>query len=574
MSDDRYLLEQIVSQEHQKNAPKLKKDEYFEVFSAEQILKMGAFDLDPEQVRSGIVGQVQPDGGVDSLYLFVNRKLIREDTDLVQFKGQQIAIELLITQSKNSGGFQEVVITKLKDFTENCLRLSSDLTQVTTQLYSQALLDVVDRFHTVYRAALSFRPALSIRYFYASLGEQIDPNVEMRKNLLLNKCRELFSTADCSFDFVGAKKLLQWFQRAPTKTTNLETIKGMNWSGFGTAYVCLVQLRKFYEFITDKDKNDALRGHIFEANVRDYQGQVSVNKEIRTSLATSGGSEEFWWLNNGITIIASKVVASGDIFSITDPLIVNGLQTSYEVYSHFRQPNVSDDKRTILVRIVENNNAQSIDRIIKATNSQTSIPRVWLHATEDIQRKIESGLRGMDLYYDRRKNYYRNQGIPATKIVTIPYLAQALATIVLQKPDDARARPTTVAERNYDQLFSDKFPVGLYGKCALILKRADEFLDGVDLENAHRLNMLFYVAMYATCIALKSAKPRRPTIAALDISAVTDAVLEDSYEHVRDAYQLLGGDDKVAKGTALVEKLKSELQIRFGTAKRKKPTSA
>jgi hypothetical protein len=41
MSDDRYLLEQIVSQEHHKNAPKLKKDEYFEVFSAEQILKMG-----------------------------------------------------------------------------------------------------------------------------------------------------------------------------------------------------------------------------------------------------------------------------------------------------------------------------------------------------------------------------------------------------------------------------------------------------------------------------------------------------------------------------------------------------
>lgn len=56
-NDDRYILEQIVSQEHQKNAPKLKVDEYFEVFSAEQILKMGAFDLDPEQIRSGIVAR-------------------------------------------------------------------------------------------------------------------------------------------------------------------------------------------------------------------------------------------------------------------------------------------------------------------------------------------------------------------------------------------------------------------------------------------------------------------------------------------------------------------------------------
>ena len=30
-ADDKYLLEQIVSQEHQKNAPKLKEDEYFEI---------------------------------------------------------------------------------------------------------------------------------------------------------------------------------------------------------------------------------------------------------------------------------------------------------------------------------------------------------------------------------------------------------------------------------------------------------------------------------------------------------------------------------------------------------------
>ena|SRR2546427_2522876 len=151
---------------------------------------MGAFDLDPEQVRSGIVGQVQPDGGVDSLYLFVNRKLIREDTDLVQFKGQQLAIELLIAQSKNSARFQEVIITKLKDFTEHCLRLNSDLSKAPLQLYSQSLLDVVERFHIIYKTALSFRPSLSIRYYYASLGEQVEKNVELRRDLLLEKCRE------------------------------------------------------------------------------------------------------------------------------------------------------------------------------------------------------------------------------------------------------------------------------------------------------------------------------------------------------------------------------------------------
>jgi hypothetical protein len=95
-------------------------------------------------------------------------------------------------------------------------------------------------------------------------------------------------------------------------------------------------------------------------------------------------------------------------------------------------------------------------------------------------------------------------------------------------------------------------------------------LDGVDMENRHRLNLMFYLAMYATCVALKSAKPRRPTIAALDVATVTDLVLQESYERVSGRYQPLGGDDKVAKGTALAEALKKDLRDRFG-AKKKSP---
>ena len=90
------------------------------------------------------------------------------------------------------------------------------------------------------------------------------------------------------------------------------------------------------------------------------------------------------------------------------------------------------------------------------------------------------------------------------------------------------------------------------------------------MENRHRLNLMFYLAMYVTCVALRSAKPRRPTIAALDASMVTDVVLQESYEHINARYQALGGDDKVAKGTALAESLKQDLQDRFG-AKKGKP---
>ncbi len=221
-----------------------------------------------------------------------------------------------------------------------------------------------------------------------------------------------------------------------------------------------------------------------------------------------------------------------------------------------------------MVRIIENTDTQSVDRIIKATNSQTTIPAAWLHATEEIHRKIESVLSTVGLYYDRRKNYYRNRGISASKIVTIPYLSQALVAIVLQRPDDARARPTTVAEKVYDQLFSETFPVEAYSKCALILKRVDEFLDGLTIDRGDRLNTLFYIAMYATSAALKSPRPKTESIAAMNIATITDDSLSDCYNRVLAEYLKLGGDDKTAKGPALVDVLKNALRSRFGRGKK------
>lgn len=555
--EDRLILTRIIEQEHQNNAPRLRQDKFFEVFAAEQILKSRNYDLDPDQIKSGVIGN-GGDGGIDSIFLFVNSKLVRDDTPYHSFEGQQLTIDLVIIQSKNQESFSESVIVKFLDFANNCLRLSADLNQISGTLYKQSLLDVVKQFHAVYRGALSQRPSLSIAFYYASLGEHVDAKVEARKEQFKTRLQELFSQAAISCDLAGAKRLLDLFYIMPPKTKVLETSRQVPWSKLGKSYISLVPLPKLYEFITE---NDVLQARIFEANVRDYQGDVTVNKEIRETLA-GATPEEFWWLNNGITILATEVGGAGDFLNITDPLIVNGLQTSYEIFNHFKQSR-GPDERTILVRVIESKDPQGVDRIIKATNSQTRIPRVWLHATEDIHRKIESVLMQVGLFYDRRKNYYRNQGKPMNSIITLPYLSQALVAIVLQRPDDARARPTTAAERHYDALYSDDYPKDLYAKCALILKRADEYLDGQDLDRADKLNLVFYVAMFATSVALRSPRPKRPTIAGIDMEKFTDKLLDECSKYVREKYIGLGGDDAVAKGTTLLEVLKADLQQRF-----------
>ena len=148
------------------------------------------------------------------------------------------------------------------------------------------------------------------------------------------------------------------------------------------------RLGDFYSFISDENE---IREAIFEANVRDYAPDAKVNEGIQQTLANPAG-DDFWWLNNGITILASKAYLSSGSLQITDPLIVNCLQTSHVVFHHFKNGGNTNDGRSILIKVIVNDDAATSDRIISATNSQTKINSIFLHSTEPIHREniIES----------------------------------------------------------------------------------------------------------------------------------------------------------------------------------------
>ncbi len=332
-------------------------------------------------------------------------------------------------------------------------------------------------------------------------------------------------------------------------------------SSLGISYISVVPLHSFYKFITH---NGELRTHFFESNVRSFEGDAKVNREIAKTLETTGG-EEFWWLNNGVTIIASKVRSAGEPLIITDPLIVNGLQTSYVIYRHFKKNDAVTDNIMILVRVIQNTDQQSVDKIIKATNSQTEIGKIYLHATESIQRNIESVLQNIGLYYDRRKNYYRNEGKSPSKIVTIDQLAQAVTAMLHQKPSDARAKPTslTTDDKQYKHIFSDAYPIEMYQKCAALIKRVDDFLDGCEITTGDKTNIIFHVAMYATCLTLKMAKPKPQSIAALVMDDLTDDLLDEAFCDVRDEYDRCGRSNAAAKGSLLTDRLKQALAGKY-----------
>jgi hypothetical protein len=553
LSNDRIILDQILEQRQQMLAPDLTAHEYFEIFSAEQILKDYALSYD--EIRSGIVGQ-GGDGGIDSMYTLINEELLQEDSDPGIYK-KIIDFRVVIIQSKTSGSFAEDPIDKLTATTEDLFDLSKNLKDL-SQVYNKEVISAAERFRNAFKVTASKFPDLTFCYYYASKGADPNPNVQRKVERLRRAISQLFSSAEFNFEFLGAKELLALARRVPKTSHTLNLAENPISSTGEVGFICLVRLRDYYNFITD-DEGNILRD-IFEANVRDYQGVNEINEQIQETLR-SAQQEDFWWLNNGSTIIASKATQSGKALTIENPEIVNGLQTSTEIYNYFKEARNLEDNRTILVRVIVPDKQESRDRVIKATNSQTPISPASLRATDKIHRDIEEYFKPYSLYYDRRKNYHKNDGKPIDRIIGIPMVAQAVMAIVLQRPDDARGRPSSLIKEDtdYKSIFNPKYPIGTFYFCTALMRYVEEKLKTEFTDRKDRNNTKYHVAMYIAALLAGKARPSAEDIAKLSVSDISDAIFSTAMTQVRTLYEILGPNDRVAKGPQFLEEVKIDI---------------
>lgn len=559
--NDRIVLKAVLAEQKAGRAPDLSDNAYFEIFTAENILK--DFDLSYDEVLSGQVGS-GGDGGIDSMYMFINGNLIEDDTDTSNL-GREIKIELFIIQSKMETGFGEDTIRKFDTTVNDLFDLSKNQDQLAT-VYNEDLLRLANKFRDTYTQHAARLPSLVTNFRYVTIGDDVHPNTRRLVSHLKTTVLRLFSSATFSFDFINAAKVLALTRQLPTNIFNLRLAESPISSG-EESFICLVNLAEFYGFISEHDR---LRRRIFEANVRDYQGNVQVNKGIRDTLTdTNPAGDDFWWLNNGVTIIASHASLSGKTLSIMNPLIVNGLQTSYEIHGYFSADPSRRDSRNILVRVIgvtqTEDEARTRSRIIKATNSQTAIQVASLRATDEIQRDIEDYLRSQGLYYDRRKNYYKNEGRPISKIISITYLAQSVIAILLKRPNDARARPSSLLKEdvNYYTIFDANHRMPLYLKCIQILKRMESYLKDTftGISSLEVNNFKFHLAMYSSLLLANNPEVTPADILELDLDNMTVDFLNDCHSAVSAVYAEIGdGSYYASKDRQSVVKLLERLR--------------
>ena len=545
------LLENLIEQEFQNNDNYSNISDYFEFFSASQILKNQG--LSDDEVDNGIVGKGL-DGGCDSIYLFLNNLLITPDVVEHISAPKDSILEMIIIQSKKTTSFGEDAVMKWKTISGNLLDLSKITTDFTAR-YNADVLEAFTTFRDTYTRLITSRVKLKFRFYYATLASELHPNVIQQAEELKDTIKGLFPNAVVEVTFVDSDTLFDMYNAVIENRVNLK-FADIPISPNQKNYIALVDLKSYFNFIVN-DEGD-VRKSFFDSNVRDYQGKNNVNSSISETLHRADDND-FWWLNNGVTVLASEAtLVNNRELQIVNPEIVNGLQTSMEIYNYFSENReaLESEKRSILLRIIVPDNEESRDQIIFATNNQTNIPKATLRVTDPIHLQIEMYFKSRGLFYDRRKNYYKNQGRKPAEIVGVSFLAQCLITIFLKKPDYARARPSTLLndEKTYNELYEKNNDLEVFYRVALLGKKIQKNVrSGSEYSSAEKSDILYYV-LYAVIADILGKKNITPAdIKNLDMDSVTDTLIEDIRNRVYEIYKQHGGNGRVAKSAEFIQ---------------------
>lgn len=560
MTNDQLLIREYVKQQYS-TLQFPNQASYFEFLAASQALR--EYDLSDEEIEAGLTGS-GGDGGCDAVYLFFNGVLVGDDfIDNLTTIPREATLDVFVVQAKNELGFGEDAIMKWKTASANLLQFENQIDSFSGR-YTEKVLTFFQNFKDLRIKLLTSKVKLVFKYVYVAVANDLHPNVQAQANELCKQIHQFFPGAMTSVEveFVDASKLMELINSQASQQFSLTLADNPIALGVKKDYIALVNLGNYYDFITDEA--GALRKYIFESNVRDYQGHNNVNNEIRETLA-SETLEDFWWLNNGVTIIAEDVSQStSKQLLIINPEIVNGLQTSNEIYFHFSaHPElIKQETRNVLLRIVVPDDESSRDHIILATNSQTTIPAVALRSTDPIHRQIEMYFKSRGLYYDRRKNYYKNQGKKASEIVSIGFLGQCLMSLFLGKPNYARARPSTLLSNDdyYKQLYIDNTDLELFYRSASLGKKVERYIkSSSEYAQATKSDILFYVLYTVVALAVQSPDISAQAFKALDMDTLDDAKIVQAAQLVFTLYQELGGNNKVAKGSELLEQIRASI---------------
>lgn len=238
------------------------------------------------------------DGGIDGFYIIVNGHLA-ESIPKDYWPRSNAELEVFIFTCKHDDSFKQAPITTMIPSLIQLFDFSIPSSKFTE--YNEEILRKRDMFISTYKRLATSLVKFDLHLIYACRGDEtIEPNIQAKADQAEAICIDSFSGCNVSFEFWGNSKLLERYREQASNSTDLVFEQCINQDG---QYIVLASLKKYYDFLLDSKGN--LNKRLFESNVRDYLGLNPVNNDIQKTLASSS-EPNFWWLNNGITIIGTS----------------------------------------------------------------------------------------------------------------------------------------------------------------------------------------------------------------------------------------------------------------------------
>ena len=221
--------------------------------------------------------------------------------------------------------------------------------------------------------------------------------------------------------------------------------------------VATIAATDLISLVTDPEDNDQINDSVFNDNIRLYKREHRINKGI-IDTALSEQNYQFWYLNNGITIVCDQCIYTPNLRSPRVDLknfqIVNGGQTTHALFDAYKSDPARVSDILLLVRICEAQREDPIaDKISETTNSQIPVSTRDLHANDEIQKRLEEEFETLGYYYERKKNQYAER--PAGIRLNNELLGQLWLAYHLDMPSEAKNSKSLVFGEKYDDIFDE-----------------------------------------------------------------------------------------------------------------------
>lgn len=419
------LLEQFVAEN---SFETLEEDVAFEHFTSYLCVSKHyseSFDTDDIVVGGG------GDTSIDGIAIIVNNIMVSEISDLTEMISESdcLDVSIIFIQSERSSSFDGSKIGDfgygVKDFFCESPKLPRNDNVTNKSL-------IIDE---IYKNSKKFRKSKPCCHlYYLTTGRWIeDRNLVSRRDSVIQDLTNLNLFSFVNFSCLGADDIQKIFQSsrnavsAEINFTNRTTLPDI--SGIEQSYIGYLSVPEFLKII--EDENGDIQDTLFYDNVRHWQEWNPVNSKIRNTLNDSKQNILFPLMNNGVTIVARKIILSGNKFHLDDYQVVNGCQTSYVIHE---TKSALNESILVPVRIIATSDQEIKNLIIDSTNRQTPVSDEQLFAVTEFPRKLELFFESFKddkkIYYERRARQYNSEdSIEKIRVIAPTNLIRAFVSM-------------------------------------------------------------------------------------------------------------------------------------------------